>query len=59
MQETLKKYKPEIMLEKHPSLIPKNITLKDIDNFLIKNGYYSELISTDKDIAIREIWKSS
>ena len=59
MQETLKKYKPEIMLEKHPSLVPKNITLKDIDNFLIKNGYYSELISVDKDIAIREIWKNS
>ena len=59
MQETLKKYKPEIMLEKHPSLVPKNITLKDIDNFLIKNGYYSEFISLDKDIAIREIWKNS
>jgi len=59
MQETLKKYKPEIMLEKHPSLVPKNIILKDIDNFLIKNGYYSELISVDKDIAIREIWKTS
>ena len=59
MQETLKKYKPEIMLEKHPSLVPKNITLKDIDNFLIKNGYYSEFISSEKDIAIREIWKNS
>ena len=59
MQETLKKYKPKIMLEKHPSLVPKNITLKDIDNLLIKNDYYSELISIDKDIAIREIWKNS
>ena len=35
MQETLKKYKPEIMLEKHPSLVPKNIILKDIDNYII------------------------
>ena len=59
MQETLKKYKPKIMLEKHPSLVPKNISLKDIDNFLIKNGYYSEFISEDIDIAIREIWKTS
>ena len=59
MQETLKKYKPKIMLEKHPSLVPKNITLKDIDNFLIRNGYYSEFISLEKDIAIREIWKNS
>ena len=47
------------MLEKHPLLIPKNISLKDIDNFLIKNSNYSEFISEDIDIAIREIWKTS
>ena len=30
MKETLKIYKPKIMLEKHPTLIPKNINLKNV-----------------------------
>ena len=29
MKETLKRYKPKIMLEKHPTLIPRNISLKN------------------------------
>ena len=55
MQETLKKFKPKIMLEKHPTMIPKNISLKDIDNVLKKNKYKSTLIS-NSPIAIREMW---
>ena len=55
MKETLKIYKPKIMLEKHPTLIPKNINLKNIDNYLFEYGYQSKLIHSD-DIAIREIW---
>jgi len=59
MQDTLIKWHPKILLEKHPSLIPKNINLKDIDNFLTSNGYVPEFVSSDVDIAIREIWKPS
>ena len=55
MQETLKNFKPKIMLEKHPTMIPKNISLKDIDNVLKKNKYKSTLIS-NSPIAIREMW---
>ena len=55
MKETLKIYKPKIMLEKHPTLIPKNINLKNIDNYLFEYGYQSKLIHSE-DIAIREIW---
>ena len=32
---------------------------QNIDNFLTSNGYISEFVSSDVDIAIREIWKPS
>jgi FkbM family methyltransferase len=56
MKQTLVNFKPKIMLEKHPTMIPKNITLEIINNFLKENGYKAELIDKS-DIAIREIWK--
>jgi len=55
MKETLKRYKPKIMLEKHPTLIPRNISIKNIDNYLYEYSYQSKLIYSD-DIAIREMW---
>jgi FkbM family methyltransferase len=55
MKLTLEKYKPKIMLEKHPTLIPKNINLKNIDEYLLKYNYQSKLIHSE-DIAIREMW---
>ena len=55
MKETLKRYKPKIMLEKHPTLIPRNISLKNIDNYLFEYSYQSKLIHSD-DVAIREMW---
>ena len=51
----LKRYKPKIMLEKHPTLIPRNISLKNIDNYLFEYSYQSKLIHSD-DVAIREMW---
>jgi FkbM family methyltransferase len=54
---TLKRYKALIMLEKHPTLIPKNITLHTIDNFLNEAGYEKECLIFKDDIAINEIWK--
>ncbi len=56
MKETLKKFKPKIMLEKHPTMIPKTVTVEKIDNFLKENNYKSELINKN-DLTIREIWR--
>ena len=56
-KNTLKKYKAIIMLEKHPTLISKNISFDIIDNFLNEVGYKKEQIVFQDDIAINEIWK--
>ena len=56
-KDTLKKYKAIIMLEKHPTLISKNISFDIIDNFLNEVGYKKEQIVFQDDIAINEIWK--
>ena len=56
---TLKNHKALIMLEKHPTLIPKNITLHTIDNFLNEAGYEKECLIFKDDIAINEIWKKN
>ena len=58
MSDTLKNYKPLLMLEKHPTLIPKNIVINDIDNFLDKNGYKVEYAIFRDDITITELWKN-
>jgi FkbM family methyltransferase len=54
---TLKNYKALIMLEKHPTLIPKNITFDMIDNLLNEAGYEKECLVFKDDIAINEVWK--
>ena len=45
------------MLEKHPTLIPKNITFDMIDNLLNGAGYEKECLVFKDDVAINEIWK--
>lgn len=55
MIETIKNFKPKIMLEKHPTMFPKNVSLEKIDNLLISNNYKANLINKS-DVAIREIW---
>jgi len=59
MTNVLEKYSPSIMLEKHPTLIPKILKISEIDNFLIKNGYKIDKSIFKDDIAITEIWKKS
>ena len=59
MSYVLEHYKPMIMIEKHPTLIPKNIEISQIDNFLIKKGYKLETEIFKDDIAITEIWKNN
>lgn len=56
MKETIKNYKPKIMLEKHPSMIPKNLSLDTIDKILKDFNYKSNLINKS-ELAIREIWE--
>ena len=56
MKKTLKDFKPKIMLEKHPTMIPNHLSLDMIDNLLINNNYRSTLISNNS-LAIREIWE--
>lgn len=53
----LKTYKPLIMIEKHPTLIPKDVSISDIDNFLTNSGYRLEKEIYKDDIAITEFWK--
>ena len=55
MKETLKIFKPKIMLEKHPNFIPKKISIKMIDDLLKKNNYKSNFINKN-NLTIREIW---
>ena len=56
MKETLKNFKPKIMLEKHPTMIPKHNSLESINKLLKDNNYKATLINKD-NITIREIWK--
>ena len=56
MKETLKNFKPKIMLEKHPTMIPKHNSLESINKLLEDNNYKATLINKD-NITIREIWK--
>ena len=56
MKETLKNFKPKIMLEKHPTMIPKKISLELINKLLEDNNYKSTLINKN-NITIREIWE--
>ena len=56
MKNTLHKFKPKIMLEKHPTMIPKNYSLNDLDKLLKDNNYKSTLIIRN-NLAIRELWK--
>ena len=57
-KNVLLNYQPIIMLEKHPTLLPKNITFEKIDSFLNELNYKKQLIFKC-DIAINEIWKKS
>ena len=56
MKKTIKNYKPKILLEKHPTMIPKTISIENIDNYLKENNYKPKMINK-KDLAIREIWE--
>lgn len=56
-KNTLKNFKALIMIEKHPTLIPENISINTIDNFLDEAGYKKECLVFKDDIAINEIWK--
>ena len=58
MLDTLINFKPTIMIEKHPSLIPKDISIKEIDDFLKANNYILSKEIFSDDLAITEIWKS-
>jgi len=55
MKETLKNFKPKIMLEKHPTMIPKHTSLEAVNNLLEDNNYKATLINKDS-ITIREMW---
>lgn len=56
MQKTLKKFKPRIMLEKHPSMLPKNISIDSVNKMLTEHKYKANLINENK-LAIREVWE--
>ena len=56
MQETLKKFKPKIMLEKHPTMLPKNISIESVNKMLIDHKYKANLVNKN-NLAIREIWE--
>jgi FkbM family methyltransferase len=55
MQKTLKKFKPNILLEKHPTFIDDKKNLNLINRLLIKDGYKAKLICKRKAV-IREYW---
>ena len=57
--KTLKNYKASIMLEKHPTLIPKEITIDTIDNILETAGYKKDFLIFKDDITITEMWKKN
>ncbi len=56
MQETIKKFKPKIMLEKHPTMLPKNISIESVNNILKNHQYKANLINKN-NLAIREVWE--
>ena len=56
MQETLKKFKPKIMLEKHPTMLPKNISIESVNKMLIDHEYKANFINKN-NLAIREVWE--
>ena len=58
MTDTLKDFRPLVMLEKHPTLLPKNISINDINNFLKNKDYEVESVIFRDDIAITEVWKN-
>ena len=58
MSDTLEDFKPLVMLEKHPTLLSKNISVDDINNFLKNKGYRVESEIFQDDIAITQIWKN-
>ena len=58
-RNVLLNYRPTIMLEKHPTLLPKNITIEKIDNFLNELNYKKESLIFKDDIAINELWRKS
>ena len=58
-KNTLLNFSPTIMLEKHPTLLPKNITIEKIDNFLNELNYYKYKLIFKDNIAINELWKKS
>ena len=58
MTDTLKDFRPLVMLEKHPTLLPKNISINDINNFLKGRGYQVESEIFQDDIAITQVWKN-
>ena len=58
MKNIFETLKPIIMLEKHPTLLPKNVNIGSINSLLHQNGY--EMVKEIKDdVAIIEIWKNS
>ena len=59
MTEVFEKHMPSIMIEKHPTLIPKNLKISQIDNFLVEKGYRINRSIFKDDIAITEIWEKS
>lgn len=58
MPDTLKDFKPLVMLEKHPTLLPNNISINEINNFLKDKGYEVESEIFQDDIAITQVWKN-
>ena len=50
------KFRPLIMIEKHPTLLPESVTLKRIDNFFIEQDYKVFKKISEEDIAINELW---
>ena len=54
-KKTLKKFKPRIILEKHPTLV-KSKTFLEIDNFLKRNNYRKKNIYSN-NLAVSELWK--
>ena len=59
MRNILENFTPTIMIEKHPTLLPKNLKISNIDNFLVESGYKVEKKIYKDDIAITEIWEKS
>ena len=47
------------MLEKHPTLLPKNVNIGSINSLLHRNGYEMDKEIYKDDVAITEIWKNS